>query len=236
MAELVFDIESVAIPLSDFDEDQQEYLLKWADREETPEKQDEKREEIIRGMAFNAMTAQVAAIGLMNVESGKGRVYYVSPESESWESEDGQVSYESGTEQEILENFWRDIKAYQRFVTFNGRSFDCPFLMIRSALHNIRASRNLMPPRFDYKIHCDLLEQLTFYSATRKYNLDFYCKSFGIESPKSHGVTGDNVLELYQTGMHREIAEYCFWDVKATAELYKIWRNTLSFEKGQEHS
>ena len=35
--------------------------------------------------------------------------------------------------------------------------------------------------------------------AARKFNLDFYCKSFGIESPKSHGVTGALRLHMLQT-------------------------------------
>jgi len=227
--ELVFDIESVAIPLSDFDEEQQQYLMQWAELEETPEAQQQKREELIRGMAYNAMTAQVVAIGMMNVESGNGRVYYQASEDERWESDDGSVQYQSGTEQEILESFWRDVKPYERFITFNGRSFDCPFLLIRSALYDIRASRNLMPNRYDKKSQCDLLEQLTFYGATRRYNLDFYCKSFGIDSPKADGITGDNVAELYEQGQFRTLAEYCYRDVVATAELYKKWRASISF-------
>lgn len=231
MAELVFDIESAPIPLAEFDEVQQEYLMKWAEEEETTEAQEQKREELLQGMAFNAMTAQVIAIGMLNVESNKGRVYYQSPEQDSWSSDDEMVLFEGGTESEILERFWDDIKAYDRFITFNGRKFDCPFLMIRSALYGIKPSRNLMGYRFDAKTHCDLLEQFTFYGTTRKYNLDFYCRTFGIESPKSHGISGFDMGEMYESGRHREIAEYCLGDVVATAELYRHWKNTLNFEK-----
>ncbi|MEK7672000.1 MAG: 3'-5' exonuclease, partial [Bacteroidota bacterium] len=65
-----------------------------------------------------------------------------------------------------------------------------------------------------------MLEQLTFYNAFRKFNLDFYCKSFGIKSPKSEGITGLDLGPLFEAGRFREIAEYCMGDVKATAELY----------------
>ena len=88
--------------------------------------------------------------------------------------------------------------------------------------------------RFQTDPHCDLAEQLTFYSvsgregAARRFNLDFYCKAFGIESPKSHGVTGSNINELMAAGRYREIAEYCLRDVKATVQLYQIWRDRLS--------
>ena len=78
------------------------------------------------------------------------------------------------------------------------------------------------------------LEQLTFYGvsgrdgAARRFNLDFYCKAFGIESPKSHGVTGMDVDRLVAEGRFREIAEYCLRDVKATVLLYQIWKERLA--------
>lgn len=70
--------------------------------------------------------------------------------------------------------------------------------------------------------------QLTFYGvsgrdgAARRFNLDFYCKSFGIDSPKSHGVTGMDVNTLLAEGRHPEIAEYCLRDVRATVWLCQI--------------
>jgi hypothetical protein len=79
MAQLVFDIETVGMPLESFDEAQQQYLLKWAEREETPELQHRKREELISQFNLYPFTAQVVAIGMLNVESRKGRVYYQAP-------------------------------------------------------------------------------------------------------------------------------------------------------------
>jgi hypothetical protein len=72
MAQLVFDIETVGMPLESFDEAQQQYLLKWAEREETPELQHRKREELISQFNLYPFTAQVVAIGMLNVESRKG--------------------------------------------------------------------------------------------------------------------------------------------------------------------
>jgi hypothetical protein len=88
--------------------------------------------------------------------------------------------------------------------------------------------------RFQTEPHCDLAEQLTFYGvsgrdgAARKFNLDFYCKAFGIESPKSHGVTGMDVNQLMVEKRFREIAEYCLRDVHATVLLYQIWKDRLA--------
>jgi hypothetical protein len=64
--------------------------------------------------------------------------------------------------------------------------------------------------------------------AARRFNLDFYCKAFGIESPKSHGVTGSDMNTLMAAGRYREIAEYCLGDVRATVLLYHIWLDRLA--------
>ena len=60
------------------------------------------------------------------------------------------------------------------------------------------------------------------------FNLDFYCKAFGIESPKSHGVSGMDVGTMMAEGKCREVAEYCLRDVRATVELYRIWKERLA--------
>jgi predicted PolB exonuclease-like 3'-5' exonuclease len=99
--------------------------------------------------------------------------------------------------------------------------------MIRSAMHKIKPSKNFIKNRYDSSSHIDLLEQFTFYGITKKFNLDFYCHAFGIESPKSKGITGMEVKELYKAGKVKEIAVYCGEDVRATYELYKIWEEFL---------
>ncbi len=223
MSRIVFDIETLALPIEDFDEKQREYLLKFA-------KTDEEREEALMKMNLSPLTARVLAIAMLNPESGQGKVYYQGPGQQSSMIDDGKVELVPGTEREILEGFWKTISHYNQFVTFNGRSFDCPFLMIRSAVLGIRPSRNLMVYRYDAKEHCDLLDQLSFYGAFRKFNLDFYCKSFGIRSPKEN-VSGVDMGPLFASGAYREIAEYCLGDVKATAELFQRWQTYLAFDK-----
>jgi len=141
------------------------------------------------------------------------------------------VEFVSASEKEMLEEFWKTITHFDQFITFNGRAFDCPFIMLRSAILGVKPTRNLLPYRYGHNEHCDLLEQLTFYNAFRKFNLDFYCKSFGIKSPKSEGITGLDLGPLFAAGRFREIAEYCFGDVKATADLFFRWQSFLAFEK-----
>ncbi|MDH4071139.1 MAG: ribonuclease H-like domain-containing protein [Ignavibacteria bacterium] len=223
MNRIVFDIETLAYPLGDFDQVQQDYLMKFAGN-------DEEREEAKRRMNLNPFTARIIAIGMLNPDSNQGKVLYEAPKTEPELSSDGAIEFVSCTEKEILERFWETVSHYNQLITFNGRTFDAPFVMLRSTLLGVKPIRNLVPYRYSAKEHCDLLDQLTFYGATRKFNLDFYCKSFGIKSPKADGVTGLDLAELVEQRRFMEIAEYCLRDVRATAELFEKWKSFLSFE------
>ena len=125
----------------------------------------------------------------------------------------------------MLQSFWRIIEVTDRIVTFNGRNFDAPFLMLRSAMLKVKPSRNLITNRYDKTFHIDLLDQFTFFGLTRKFNLDFYCNAFGIESPPSKGM---DVKNLYDAGKIKEIAIYCGRDILATYELFSIWEKYLA--------
>ncbi len=224
MNRVVFDIETLGYPLESFDEQQQKYLMKFATT-------DEDRVEAIQKLALTPLTGHIIAIGMLNPDSKHGKVWFESATADTHTLEDGAVECISASEREMLDQFWQTIVHYDQYITFNGRSFDCPFIMLRSAILGIKPTKNLLPYRFSPNEHCDLLEQLTFYNAIRKFNLDFYCKAFGIASPKSHGITGLDLGSLYEQGRFREIAEYCYGDLKATAELYFRWQQFLAFEK-----
>ncbi|HXG39274.1 MAG TPA: ribonuclease H-like domain-containing protein, partial [Bacteroidota bacterium] len=210
MSRIVVDIETLAFPLETFDAAQQDYLLRFAESEE-------ERAETIQKLNLYPLTAQIIAIGMYNPETERGKILFQAEERVDTFSEDERVHYLSGNEQTMLATFWEDVAKYEQIITFNGRGFDCPFLMMRSAILGVRPSRNLLPYRFDPSQHCDLLEQFTFYGAIRKFNLDFYCKAFGVDSPKSHGITGLDLGKLWEEKRFREIADYCLGDLKATA-------------------
>jgi DNA polymerase elongation subunit (family B) len=224
MNRVVFDIETLGYPLEAFDEKQQEYLMKFARTEE-------ERAETVQKLSLAPFTAQVVAIAMLNPDSNQGKVFYQDPNGKPELGEGGLVEFVPGDEVMVLTEFWKTVARYGQFITFNGRSFDCPFLMLRSAICAVKPSRNLMPYRYAANEHCDLLEQLTFYGASRKFNLDFYCKSFGIKSPKEEGISGMDVGRLFAEGRYREIAAYCLGDVRATAELFHRWHSLLAFEK-----
>ena len=248
MATLIFDIETSALLLENFDEAQQEYLFRETEKIADAIAKQAKREEITKFMSLWPFTSQVVCIAMLNAETQRGQVLFTAEDFEDGQDEDRPAASnpakagEDGVkfipcadEMELLTQFWDAAKHYDSVVTFNGRGFDVPFIYLRSALLNVPISKkNWLGYRYAVEPHCDLAEQFTFYSvsgrdgAARRFNLDFYCKAFGVESPKSHGVTGTDVGALLAEKKFREIAEYCLRDVRATVELYKIWKERLA--------
>jgi hypothetical protein len=215
MSKVVFDVEAAG-DFENLDKESQDYFLKYAE-------DDKEKEEIKKSVSLWPFTGQIVAISMFNPESDKGKVYFQAPDGKIDDfSEDG-IEFEASGEKKILEKFWQNIKNYHQFITFNGRGFDGPYLMLRSAVLKVRPTRNLMPPRFSADFHIDLLDQLTFYGAFRKFTLDFYCRSLGIKSPKMDGLSGEKVTQYFKDGKYLEIARYCLADTRATAELYRIW-------------
>ena len=236
MATLVFDIETSAVPLDSFDESSQEYLMRPANNLPTSEEQEAKREELTRMMNLWPFTAQVVCIAMINAETLRGQVIFIADDFESNTRDVTGVDFTPVMDEvELLNQFWAEARHYDEVVTFNGRQFDVPFLYLRSAQLDVPITRkNWLGYRFATEPHCDLAEQLTFYNvsgrsgAARRFNLDFYCRIFGIDSPKSHGVTGMDVNQLMEEERYGEIAEYCLRDVFATVKLFDIWKVRLA--------
>jgi uncharacterized protein YprB with RNaseH-like and TPR domain len=222
MSRIIFDIETVGVDFESLEDSTKEYLLKWAETEEEEEK-------VKESLSFYPLTAEIITIGLLDPDSNKGSVYFQASGDMLLPFEEDNIRFECGTEKELLEKFWQTIKSYDQFITFNGRAFDCPFIMIRSAVNKIKPLKDLLPNRYN-SAHIDLLDQLTFYGASkRRFSLDMWCKTFGIKSPKAEGITGYNIKNLFQSGKHVDIARYCAGDLKATKELFLIWENYIKF-------
>ena len=235
MPTLVFDIETSALPVEAFDDVQLEYLFREANNLEDPEESQAKQEEIQRMFALWPFTAQAVCIAMINADSRRGQVIYLADDPEPPTDPEGRINYvPCADETEVLAGFWEATQKFDTVVTFNGRGFDVPFLYLRSAVLNVPITRkDWLGYRFATQPHCDLAEQLSFYNvsgrsgAARKFNLDFYCKAFGIESPKAHGITGMDVSSLMEEGRFQDIADYCVRDVDATVALYHIWKERL---------
>lgn len=222
MSRVIFDIETVGKDFESLDKATQEYLLQYAATEN-------EKEEIKDRLSFYPLTAEIVTIGLLNPDTRRGIVFFQNKGDPLLPFEEDNVRYETGTEKEILEKFWDVIKGYDQFITFNGRGFDCPFILIRSAVYKIKPKKDLMPNRYS-DTHIDLLDQLTFYGATRRrFSLNMWCRTFGIKSPKEGGITGYEIKDLFKAGRYIDIAKYCVGDLRATMELFNYWEKYIQF-------
>lgn len=232
MSTLVFDIETIGEAWDDIDSDTQAVLTRWIER--TAKNEEEHRallKDLKDGLGFSPLTGEIVALGGYDAEEERGWVYYQSEEGEEKEIEDS-IILRSRNEKALLESFWEDARRYDTFVTFNGRGFDVPFILIRSMVHGVMPTRDLMSGRYLYQQrdakHVDLQDQLSFYGAVyRRQSLHMYCRAFGIESPKVSGVKGDDVTALFKEGRYEDIARYNARDIIATYELYKKWKAYL---------
>ncbi len=218
----VVDIETVGVPWSTLDEKTREYLQGRAATEA-------EKEAVAHRLGLDPGTGRVIVIGMRNVTTGMSGVF-VEGKSRGWidGGPDGFKRFD-GDEREMLTEFWRMLDASaRRVVTYNGRQFDGPYLMLRSAILGVAPTMNLAGYRYSVTPHCDLQEVLSFHGASRPvYSLDYWCRRFGITSPKEEGLDGSRVQEYYDGGRLEEIVEYCARDVVATAALYERLEDTL---------
>lgn len=236
MPALVVDIETVSSDISMLDPVTQETLMKKITAEKGSEAYQQEYDRIMGELVFSPLTGIIVAIGGYDVSREKGVVYFQSPEEEGEDFEEGGIVYKRTTEKEMLESFWAGMRNFDEVVTFNGKGFDLPYMMIRSAIHGIRPTKNLMSHRYlgsqNYAArHVDLQDELSFYGATRKQSLHMWCQACGIESPKIEGIAGDAVGRLYKDKKYTDIARYNGRDIIATARLYQWWQQYLRFDK-----
>lgn len=230
MSTITFDIEVAGFPWDEVDEITRGYLL-------NRERNDPGRESLPERMALFPGLGKVIAIGLWLVEEDRGLMLLEGDgdgQTRDWEAVPGSKIFR-GSEREVLEKFWEIVGSEKRsrLVTFNGRGYDGPILMIRSAQLGTVPSRHLLPYRYDISDHCDLMEIFSFHGATRdRYSLDYWCRRFDVESPKG-SIDGSQVGRAYREGRIDDIGEYCLRDVRATAELYrKVEKTLVPFFKG----
>lgn len=236
MPKLIFDIETVGENFDLLDATTQEVLTRWIRRESGSDEEYERAlADLKNGLGFSPLTGEIVAIGVLDAEKNEGGIYFQAAGTAQESFKEDGIKYEALTEKAMLEKFWQIAEKYDEFVSFNGRSFDAPFLAVRSAIHKIKPSKDLLTnryvnnQRFGAK-HIDLLDQLTFYGAARKKGgLHLWCRAFGIKSPKAEGVTGDDVGKLFREKKFLDIARYNAGDLRATRELYGYWEKYLRF-------
>ncbi|MEK7171080.1 MAG: ribonuclease H-like domain-containing protein [Patescibacteria group bacterium] len=234
MATLIIDIETVGENWEAIDAETQKLLVDRIKKQPNYSEETDPATIAQESLGLQPFTGRIVVIGAYDLASKKSVVWFDN-EGESTDAvEEGDDKYIPASEKEMLEKFWALATRYTHFVTYSGRSFDIPFLLLRSAVHGIKPTKDLMRARYLYQMspdaqHIDLYEQLSFYGAGPKLGgLHLACRAFGIKSPKDNEIDGSKVGQFFRDKKYMEIARYNARDLSSTAQLYERWKQFLS--------
>lgn len=136
-------------------------------------------------------------------------------------------------ERELILAFSRKVDTLTRgsqkpltVVTFNGRGFDLPVLVLRALKYAIPMPWIFRSPdfltRYKERAHCDVADAIALFGAGRMTSLDTLARMIGL--PGKVGVDGADVAGLYERGEIDRVVRYCLADVAQTALLFLRWR------------
>lgn len=133
-------------------------------------------------------------------------------------------------------------------VSWNGRTFDLPVLVLRSLHHRIPClwyyAQTNVRYRYSAEGHCDLMDYLADFGACRQMTLNDACRLVGL--PGKTDMSGANVHDLYKSTLvdpradrylepakedpevvKARVARYCLQDSIQTALLFIISRHHI---------
>ena len=215
---LVFDIETV--PGTDLDavpDTVAKSITRAAERSES---------EVDKVMSLSPYFGKVVSLAFCDADNPEPVMAFVVPppgrehdEYPSW--------IRPMSEPELLRSFWHLAYAAELVVSFNGRGFDVPYLVIRSLIHQIPARVDLLSSPYSLRPHCDLFRLIGHgRHGLGSTSLDVVCWALGIESPKG-AMDGSMVAPTYARGDIESIASYNAADVRATAAVFRHLREQL---------
>jgi predicted PolB exonuclease-like 3'-5' exonuclease len=143
---------------------------------------------------------------------------------------------EHDNELALLSDFSQFVEQWRpHLVTFNGRSFDLPVLMLRCLRHGVPLHFFFHDRDYRYRFtdagHIDLYDFLSEHGAARVGSLDAIAHVIGL--PGKVGVDGSQVEALYNSGQVQLIKNYCLMDVAQTAFVllrYRLLQGALDRE------
>lgn len=212
---VAWDIETCPFPVDSFSEAQrsrfEERLSKRRSKRPDEDKDDAAR--LVRSL--HPLLGWVCCISAV-----RGAVGEAANRPKSW------TAASPEEEPELLERFWDDIQHISRnaptirWVTFNGKKFDVPFVEARSMHHGITPVNSALLDTYPFNDapHLDLMGLWPM-----PMRLHELCELLGVESPKDEG-DGSAVADLVAAGDINKVARYCEKDVQAAyACAQKVW-------------
>jgi predicted PolB exonuclease-like 3'-5' exonuclease len=154
--------------------------------------------------ALNPRTGRVVAVGLAGVNGAQV------------------VTLEHLDERQVISHALSAIDATRPLVTFNGTSFDVPYLFTRAAIVGalipVRVGEYLR--RYSTHPHIDLAAVLANYGPPRKGDtLHGWARAFGL--PVEDETTGADMASMVEAGDWAGVADHCRSDILLTRALYE---------------
>jgi 3'-5' exonuclease len=124
----------------------------------------------------------------------------------------------SGTEKEILTDFWNAAGGVHRYVGHNVWAFDLPFIFKRSIINGVKPiplnfARYRNIPIYDTMMEWEL------WNVMKAQKLDTLAKVLGLPTSKDE-MDGSMVADYFKEGRIEEIKKYCMKDVELTRKVY----------------
>ncbi len=152
-------------------------------------------------------------------------------------------------EKSLIQAFLDYLNKHQpKLVSYNGRGFDLPMLLLRAMKYKLNANAYFEEnnPQFNKskwenyrqryceRFHTDLLESLGNYGSVRNLKLDILANLVGF--PGKYDTNGKQVLQMYYARQQDKIDEYCQSDALNTYGLYlnyELLKGNLTLEDYQ---
>lgn len=136
---------------------------------------------------------------------------------------DPEVMYDD-SEKELLEKFWglMNEQRPEKIVTYNGYGFDIPFLLVRSAVNNVKPTINIHMNKWymEGSNHFDCMLVLSAKGLFLNVAQEIVCRMLGIDVP-SDKISGTQIEDCYKRGDWEPILSRCKQDLIMTEKLYK---------------
>jgi len=179
---------------------------------------DTKMQEAYTKTALSGDFGRILCIGYSEEHPGKP----VSETLIGWDSNENRLH---ANERLILEEFWAKMTGFDPrrdiIVGHNILEFDLRFILKRSIINRVRPTVALSFAKYRSQPVFDTMCEWECWSYGSRISLDRLAFVLSLPSSKSDNVNGSRIFDLYLTGRHEEIRDYCLRDVRLTREVYK---------------
>lgn len=189
-------------------------------------------EDVVRDLRLSPLTGRIAALAVCDRERA-GTTAYDASSGNGADTTTDSLRLRERDEATLLQEFWDGARHYDAFVTFSGRNFALPFLLLRSVTCGVRPTVDLLRSRYLSRqhppYHIDLADEFSFYGALpHRPSLSRLCHTFGIACPQGEEPLSTATDAQSETASGSDRAMTAAAAVRAASALYDRWLTYLA--------